>query len=557
MQNAPLPSLITAKTGTAANLNKSAAGPNADGNPAFRQALAQQLEQRQNAAALARATPVKPAAAPKPAQPSQAEAGAKAPAPASASRPATSDDTSAAAPATDAADGAAASEAAAGDGDAEAARSADPVADMLALVAAFNQPAAATGTAPAPAIDAASQAGASATTSTASTAGASANGLADSAAVAEDSAAGVADAAAGRSSAADFKAAPGGASIAAAAAPTMDAADVTQPDHQLMPLLAALAGQRSPRTPIGGAADAATVVADAGGAVAATDAAGSAATATTDTATPATATATATTITAAAGNAGANGATATAHIAATIATKPVATGADAGAAGDIAEATKATAAAPRPESNIKAEAGGFGQQLAATRERQAEAMDEAALVTKDSTPAPVAPGAGAVPDAAKAATITPTDKLYSRVGTAAWDQQLGQKVIFMAAGGEHSATMELNPPDLGPLQVVLSVNKDQATAAFTSAAPEVRQALEAALPRLREMMGEAGIALGNATVSAGADQNPGQRAAANDGNARRGASGRSDNGGDGAAAAAGATTTRTVRVPNGAVDTFA
>jgi flagellar hook-length control protein FliK len=38
--------------------------------------------------------------------------------------------------------------------------------------------------------------------------------------------------------------------------------------------------------------------------------------------------------------------------------------------------------------------------------------------------------------------------------------------------------MELNPPDLGPLQVVLSVNKDQATAAFSSAAPEVRQALE-------------------------------------------------------------------------------
>jgi flagellar hook-length control protein FliK len=90
----------------------------------------------------------------------------------------------------------------------------------------------------------------------------------------------------------------------------------------------------------------------------------------------------------------------------------------------------------------------------------------------------------------------------------AWDQQLGQKIIFMAAGGEQSATMELNPPDLGPLQVVLSVNKDQATAAFSSAAPEVRQALESALPKLKEMMSEAGIQLGSATVSAGmSDQN--------------------------------------------------
>jgi hypothetical protein len=78
----------------------------------------------------------------------------------------------------------------------------------------------------------------------------------------------------------------------------------------------------------------------------------------------------------------------------------------------------------------------------------------------------------------------------------------------MAAGGEQSATMELNPPDLGPLQVVLSVNKDQATAAFSSAAPEVRQALESALPKLKEMMSEAGIQLGSATVSAGmSDQN--------------------------------------------------
>jgi flagellar hook-length control protein FliK len=63
------------------------------------------------------------------------------------------------------------------------------------------------------------------------------------------------------------------------------------------------------------------------------------------------------------------------------------------------------------------------------------------------------------------------------------------------------AELNLNPPDLGPLQVVLSVNSDQASAAFVSQNPEVRQALEAALPRLKEMMAESGINLGNATVS--------------------------------------------------------
>jgi flagellar hook-length control protein FliK len=55
---------------------------------------------------------------------------------------------------------------------------------------------------------------------------------------------------------------------------------------------------------------------------------------------------------------------------------------------------------------------------------------------------------------------------------------------------------------MGPLQIVLNISNDQATASFFSAQPEVRQALEAAFPRLREMMNEAGIQLGQATVSA-------------------------------------------------------
>ncbi|KAB8044795.1 flagellar hook-length control protein FliK [Janthinobacterium rivuli] len=109
---------------------------------------------------------------------------------------------------------------------------------------------------------------------------------------------------------------------------------------------------------------------------------------------------------------------------------------------------------------------------------------------------------GALQQAA-AAVAVPADKLTSRVGSPAWDQQLGQKVVWMAAGGDQSATLTLNPPDLGPVQVVLTVTNDQADAAFMSAQPEVRQALEAAMPRLREMMSEAGIAFGSATVSAG------------------------------------------------------
>jgi flagellar hook-length control protein FliK len=97
----------------------------------------------------------------------------------------------------------------------------------------------------------------------------------------------------------------------------------------------------------------------------------------------------------------------------------------------------------------------------------------------------------------------PVEHIAARVGTPGWDNQVGQKIIWMVAGKEQTASLTLNPPDMGPMHVVLSVTNDQATVTFTAAQPEVRQALEAAMPKLREMMGENGIALGNATVNAG------------------------------------------------------
>lgn len=95
------------------------------------------------------------------------------------------------------------------------------------------------------------------------------------------------------------------------------------------------------------------------------------------------------------------------------------------------------------------------------------------------------------------------ERLTPRVGTPAWDQALGQKVVWMVAGTQQSASLTLNPPDLGPLQVVLNVHNGHADASFYAAQPEVRQALEAALPKLRDMMSDSGIQLGQTSVSAG------------------------------------------------------
>jgi flagellar hook-length control protein FliK len=99
---------------------------------------------------------------------------------------------------------------------------------------------------------------------------------------------------------------------------------------------------------------------------------------------------------------------------------------------------------------------------------------------------------------------TPTmQDLQTPVGNSGWDEALGQRVLLMVSSQEQVAELSLNPPDLGPLQVTLSISNDQATATFVSQHADVRQALEAALPRLKEMMAESGINLGGASVSSG------------------------------------------------------
>jgi hypothetical protein len=96
-----------------------------------------------------------------------------------------------------------------------------------------------------------------------------------------------------------------------------------------------------------------------------------------------------------------------------------------------------------------------------------------------------------------------------------WDQALGQNVLWMAKHDVQVASMRLNPPQLGPLEVRITFNQDQANVSFFSHHGVVREAVEAALPRLREMFGEGGINLVNVDVSG--DSSQGRLAAGSDG----------------------------------------
>ena len=80
---------------------------------------------------------------------------------------------------------------------------------------------------------------------------------------------------------------------------------------------------------------------------------------------------------------------------------------------------------------------------------------------------------------------------------------LGNRVVWMVSQQHQGVELHLNPPSLGPLEVRLSMNDGQANLSFATQHLPVKEAIESAAPRLREMLGESGISLGSVSVNVG------------------------------------------------------
>ncbi|MGC2037148.1 flagellar hook-length control protein FliK, partial [Paraburkholderia caledonica] len=164
----------------------------------------------------------------------------------------------------------------------------------------------------------------------------------------------------------------------------------------------------------------------------------------------------------------------------------------------------------------------------------------------------------AVQTTGNAGAAAAANALGPQVGTTDWEEALSQKVVFLSNAHSQSAELTLNPKDLGPLQVVLQVADNHAHALFVSQHQQVREAVEAALPKLREAMEANGIGLGSASVSDGFGRQGGQQQNAESGRSGSGSrSAAGSGGGMGGAAGAGVTADVAVRRSVGLVDTFA
>lgn len=82
-----------------------------------------------------------------------------------------------------------------------------------------------------------------------------------------------------------------------------------------------------------------------------------------------------------------------------------------------------------------------------------------------------------------------------------WNTELGEKLLWMHKLDIPSAEIRLNPEHLGPISIKIDVNQDQAVVAFTAQHASVKEAIEAAIPKLREMLGNQNLNLADVNVS--------------------------------------------------------
>ncbi len=88
------------------------------------------------------------------------------------------------------------------------------------------------------------------------------------------------------------------------------------------------------------------------------------------------------------------------------------------------------------------------------------------------------------------------------------NEQVAEKVQMMMSKNLKNLDIRLDPPELGRMQIRLTMNSDLANVHFTVTNPQARDIIEQTLPRLREMLAQQGMQLADSSVQ---QQNHGEQ----------------------------------------------
>ena len=111
----------------------------------------------------------------------------------------------------------------------------------------------------------------------------------------------------------------------------------------------------------------------------------------------------------------------------------------------------------------------------------------------------IAHGGGSRGTSQPTAVVLPTTPSQQPV----FEQALGERLAWLVQEGRHDARIKLHPAELGSIDIRLSVDGEATRVSLSSPHAAVRDALEQALPRLRELLGHGGFDLSQVDIGAG------------------------------------------------------
>lgn len=109
----------------------------------------------------------------------------------------------------------------------------------------------------------------------------------------------------------------------------------------------------------------------------------------------------------------------------------------------------------------------------------------------------------------------PLQKLFApineRVGQGQWQQEMSQRINMMLNHQIQNAQIQLHPKHLGAMEISVSMGHDQqVNVSFQVQHAHVKDALDAALPKLRDMLQSQGFSLNHSDISQRQHSNDGQ-----------------------------------------------
>ncbi|MDH5545447.1 MAG: flagellar hook-length control protein FliK [Gammaproteobacteria bacterium] len=99
------------------------------------------------------------------------------------------------------------------------------------------------------------------------------------------------------------------------------------------------------------------------------------------------------------------------------------------------------------------------------------------------------------------ATGTPSYVMNTPLESEEWGAVFSKRINFLVKNGVQTAELRLDPPEMGRVNIKIKMSQEHASIQFTAQHNNVREAIETAMPRLRDMLSESGLSLGNVDVS--------------------------------------------------------